>query len=71
MLKNKNFKMGTSCKAQFKLTVRNVGVYIVKANVLMHGHFVYFIVLGVRNIINLTEIDCFSLVELILRTKIS
>ena len=35
MLKNKNFKMGTSSKAQFKLTVRTAGVYIAKANVLM------------------------------------
>ena len=33
MLKSKNFKMGTSSKAQFKLTVRTVGVYIAKANV--------------------------------------
>ena len=32
MLKSKNFKMGTSSKAQFKLTV---SVYIAKANVLM------------------------------------
>ena len=35
MLKGKNFKMGTSSKAQFKLTVRTVSVYIAKANVLM------------------------------------
>ena len=35
MLKSKNFKMGTSSKAQFKLTVRTVSVYIAKANVLM------------------------------------
>ena len=35
MLKSKNFKMGTSSKDQFTLTVRTVGVYIAKANVLM------------------------------------
>ena len=35
MLKGKNFKMGTSSEAQFKLTVRTVGVYIAKTNVLM------------------------------------
>ena len=35
MLKSKNFKMGTSSKAQFKLTVRTVSVYIANANVLM------------------------------------
>ena len=35
MLKSKNLKMGTSSKAQFMLTVRTVGVYIVKVNVLM------------------------------------
>ena len=35
MLKSKNLKMGTSSKAQFKLTVRMVSVYIAKANVLM------------------------------------
>ena len=35
MLKNKNLKMGTSTKAQFTLTVRTVGVYIAKANILM------------------------------------
>ena len=28
MLKSKNFKMGTSSKAQFTLTVRTVSVYI-------------------------------------------
>ena len=35
MLKSKNFKMGTSSKAQFKLTVKTVSVYIAKANVLI------------------------------------
>ena len=35
MLKSKNLKMGTSSKAQFMLTVRTVGVYIAKVNVLM------------------------------------
>ena len=35
MLKSKNFKMDTSSKAQFKLTVRTVSVYIVKENVLI------------------------------------
>ena len=35
MLKSKNFKMSTSSKAQFKLKVRTVSVYIAKANVLM------------------------------------
>ena len=35
MLKSKNLKVGTSCKAQFTLTVRTVSVYIAKANVLM------------------------------------
>ena len=35
MLKSKNFKMGTSSKAQFTLTVRTVSVYIAKASVLM------------------------------------
>ena len=35
MLKSKNLKMGTSSEAQFMLTVRMVGVYIEKANVLM------------------------------------
>ena len=35
MLKSKNLKMGTSSKDQFTLTVRTVGVYIAKANVLM------------------------------------
>ena len=40
MLKSKNFKIGTSSKAQFKLTVRTVGVYIAKANVLMGILFV-------------------------------
>ena len=36
MLKSlKNLEMGTSSKAQFTLTVRTVGVYIAKANILM------------------------------------
>ena len=35
MLKSKNLKMGTSSKAEFSLTVRTVGVYIAKANVLI------------------------------------
>ena len=35
MLKSNNLKMGTSCKAQFTLTVRMTGVYIAKTNVLM------------------------------------
>ena len=35
MLKSKNLKMGTSSKAQFKLTVRTVSASIAKANVLM------------------------------------
>ena len=35
MLKSKNLKMGTSSEAQFTLTVRMVGVYIAKANVLI------------------------------------
>ena len=35
MLKSKSFKMGTSSKAQFTLTVRTVNVYITKVNVLM------------------------------------
>ena len=35
MLKSKNVKMGKSSKAQFKLTVRTVSVYIANANVLM------------------------------------
>ena len=35
MLKSKNFKTGTSSKAQFTLTVRTVSVYITKGNVLM------------------------------------
>ena len=35
MLKSKNLKMGTSSKAQFRLTVRTVGVYIAKAIVLI------------------------------------
>ena len=71
MLKSKNLKMGTNSKAQFALTVRTVSVYIAKENVLF-GHFVYFIVLGVWNIINLTEADFFLWwIELTLRTKIS
>ena len=57
-----NLKMGTSSKAQFTLTVRTVSVYIAKANALM-GILVFFIVLGVRNVTNLTEIDFFSLVD--------
>ena len=40
MLKSKNFKMGTSSKAQFMLTVRTVGVFIAKANVLMSILFI-------------------------------
>ena len=44
MLKSKNPKMGTSSKAQFTLTVRTVGVYIAKGNVLMG---ILFIVLRV------------------------
>ena len=35
MLKSKNLEIGTSSKAQFTLTVRMVGAYIAKANVLM------------------------------------
>ena len=35
MLKSKNLEMGTSSKAQFTLTVRTVGAYIAKANLLM------------------------------------
>ena len=35
MLKSKNLEMGTISKAQFALTVRTVGAYIAKANVLM------------------------------------
>ena len=34
-VKEQEFKMGTSSKAQFKLTVRTASVYIAKANVLM------------------------------------
>ena len=40
MLRSKNFKMGRSSKAQFKLTVRTVGVYIAKANALMGVLFI-------------------------------
>ena len=40
MLKRKNLKMGTSNKAQFKLTVGTVSVYIAKANVLMSILFI-------------------------------
>ena len=40
LLKSKNFKMGTSSKAQFKLTVRTVSFYIAKANVLMSILFI-------------------------------
>ena len=35
MLKSKNLKMGTSSKAELTLTVRTVGAYIAKANILM------------------------------------
>ena len=70
MLKSKNLKMGISSKAQFTLTVRTVSVSIAKAKVLMG--ILYFIVLGVRNIINLTETDIFLWwIELTLRTKVS
>ena len=34
-LGNRSVKMGASSEAQFTLTVRTVGVYIAKANVLM------------------------------------
>ena len=48
MLKSKNFKMGTSSKAQFKLTVRTVGCWCLYCKgKRFDGHFVYFIVLGV------------------------
>ena len=40
MLKSKNFKMGTSSKAQFKLTVRTISVHIGKGNVLMSILFI-------------------------------
>ena len=40
MLKSKNFKMGTSKKAQFKLRVRTASVYIAKADVLMSILFI-------------------------------
>ena len=40
MLKAKNFKMGTSSKAQFKLIVRTVSVKIAKANALMGSLFI-------------------------------
>ena len=72
MLKRKNLKMGTSSKAQFKLTVRMVSVYIAKANVLMGILFILLTVLGICNIINLTESDIFLWwIELSLRIKVS
>ena len=70
MLKSKNLKMGTSSKARFTLTVRTVNFYIAKSK-RFDGLFVYFIVLGVCNTINLTEIGFFLWrIELSLRTKI-
>ena len=65
MLKSKNFKMGTSNKVQLELLVS------ILQRQTFDGHFVYFIALGVGSIINLTETYFFSLVELILRTKVS
>ena len=49
MLRSKNFKMGTSSKAQVKLTVRTVGVYIAKANVLMGILFIFFCFRGLKH----------------------
>ena len=56
MLKCKNLKMGTRSKAQFTLTIRKVSVYIASKGKRFYGHFVYFFVLVVWNIINLAEI---------------
>ena len=70
MLKSKNLKMCTSSKAQFTLTVTMVSVYYKGKR--FDWHFVYFIVLGDRNIIILTETDFFLWwIKLTLRTKMS
>ena len=57
MLKSKNLEMGASSKAQFTLRARTVSLYCKGKR--FDGHFVYFIVLGVRNIVNVTETDFF------------
>ena len=63
MLKSKNLKMGTSSTAQFTLIVRTAIVYIANWGKHSDSHFDYVIVLGVWNIINLSEVDLFSLVD--------
>ena len=44
----KNLKMGTSSKAQFTVTVRTVGVYIAKANLLM-GICLFYCTRGLKH----------------------